>query len=262
MGVEYLPSMSLNRYRILSIHRHPLILTRRLHTPIKPPPPDPPPQDAHHALIQTYPRSLRRLASLLPDSHTRPSKSDLLKLSNNSFDRLRIRWKWLTIRGFRKFNADEWSALVSWILVGHLGWLVLGTTTFVGMVLWTANSLDLQGILPLSLSHNALSCTRSHVSLLPQQITSLVLYPTTLPKDPGSPSCPFPLLLSPSNMHSSPLMLRTKQLRIRTSAEPPQINHHPPQRLHLPPTDHLLRPPPTHHRPLLPLQLTRAHPAR
>ncbi|CDZ98593.1 Mitochondrial distribution and morphology protein family 31/32, fungi [Phaffia rhodozyma] len=107
---------------------------------------------SHEALIQTYPPSLRRLASLLPESQSRPSKHDLLKLSTNWFERLRIRWKWLTIRGFRKFNADEWSALVSWILVGHLGWLVLGTTTFVGMVLWTANSLDLQDYIARALS--------------------------------------------------------------------------------------------------------------
>ncbi|KAL7413000.1 mitochondrial distribution and morphology protein family 31/32 [Mrakia frigida] len=56
-----------------------------------------------------------------------------------------IRWRWWTTRGFRKFGPDEWSAVVSWVLVGHLGWLVLGTTTFFCMVLYTANSLSLQG---------------------------------------------------------------------------------------------------------------------
>ena len=126
-------------------------------TPPTPPPDPPPPSSTPHshpyrlALFSTYPDSLRRLASGFrhSDPHARPTKSDLLKLSDSFFQRMGIRWRWWTTRGFRKFGPDEWSAVVSWVLVGHLGWLVLGTTTFFCMVLYTANSLSLQGELSL-----------------------------------------------------------------------------------------------------------------
>lgn len=114
------------------------------------PPPHPPlrPHPTRTALLSTYPTSLRRLASQLDpssDPHARPTKSELLRLTDSWLDRLRIRWKWLTIRGFRRFNADEWSAVASWALVANLGWLVIGTTTFFSAVLLTAKVLNLQG---------------------------------------------------------------------------------------------------------------------
>lgn len=61
---------------------------------------------AHH--IQNYPRFLRRLAVSLPNPpHLhRPHRDDFLNIANNMWDRIRIRFKWLTIRGFRKWNAD------------------------------------------------------------------------------------------------------------------------------------------------------------
>lgn len=113
--------------------------------------PPPHPHTIRASLLSTYPRSLARLAALLPstpyalDPHHRPSKADLLKLTDSAWQRARIRWKWLTIRGFRRFNVDDWGAVVSWVLVGNIGWLVLGTGSFFGMVLLTANVFSLEG---------------------------------------------------------------------------------------------------------------------
>lgn len=68
-----------------------------------------PPDGIHdQSLLQSYPRFLRRLATSLPHQpHIhRPTRDDFLNVANNMWDRIRIRFKWLTIRGFRKFNAD------------------------------------------------------------------------------------------------------------------------------------------------------------
>jgi hypothetical protein len=113
--------------------------------------PPPHPHTIRASLLSTYPRSLARLGALLPstpfalDPHHRPSKADLLRLTDSAWERARIRWKWLTIRGFRRFNVDDWGAVFSWVLVGNIGWLVLGTGSFFGMLLLTANTFSLQG---------------------------------------------------------------------------------------------------------------------
>ncbi|TIA72582.1 hypothetical protein E3P91_01928 [Wallemia ichthyophaga] len=87
----------------------------------------------------------------LPHPHT-PTKEELLGLANGFFERLRIRWKWWTIRGFRKFNADDVSAFISWLLVGHIFWILIGTTTFFSAIFATANSLRLQNYIAGAIS--------------------------------------------------------------------------------------------------------------
>lgn len=113
--------------------------------------------------LQNYSRFFRQLAQSVPHIH-RPTKDDFLKLTSSFWHRLRIRFKWLTIRSFRKFNADDISAFFSFALVGHTLWILIGTlaykksshavwvnahdvlfsTTFVSVVIWMANSLRLQ----------------------------------------------------------------------------------------------------------------------
>jgi distribution and morphology protein 31 len=78
--------------------------------------------------------------------------------------RMRVRVRWFFIRNFRKFNADDISAFVTWFLVGQGLWILVGTsvgiatrcfplylfyfprTTFFSAVFAVANSLRLQGI--------------------------------------------------------------------------------------------------------------------
>lgn len=57
---------------------------------------------------------------------------------------MRIRLKWFTIRGWRRFNTDDLSAFLSWFVVGNTLWILIGTTTFVSAVFATLNSLSLQ----------------------------------------------------------------------------------------------------------------------
>ncbi|KII92176.1 hypothetical protein PLICRDRAFT_36966 [Plicaturopsis crispa FD-325 SS-3] len=105
--------------------------------PIPPPPPPP----AHN--LSNYPRFIRRLVLSLPHLH-RPTLDDFLNVSTGFWQRTRIRFKWFTIRSFRKFNADDMSAFVTWFLMSQTLWIFVGTTTFFSVVFATANSLRLQ----------------------------------------------------------------------------------------------------------------------
>ncbi|KAF3906231.1 hypothetical protein ABW20_dc0101891 [Dactylellina cionopaga] len=79
----------------------------------------------------------------LPQIH-RPSKEELLAAASSAWDRLRIRFKWLTIRQIRPFNMDEISAFFSWIILGNLAWIILGTTTFFSITIWLVNTVFAQ----------------------------------------------------------------------------------------------------------------------
>ncbi|KAJ6262409.1 hypothetical protein Dda_3217 [Drechslerella dactyloides] len=79
----------------------------------------------------------------LPQIH-RPSKEELLAAASSAWDRLRIRFKWLTIRQIRPFNLDEISAFFSWIILGNLAWIILGTTTFFSITIWLVNTVFAQ----------------------------------------------------------------------------------------------------------------------
>ncbi|KAJ8105092.1 hypothetical protein OPT61_g10387 [Boeremia exigua] len=53
---------------------------------------------------------------------------------------MRVRFKWLTIRSNRAFNADELYALFSWVLAAHVAWVILGTTTFFMLTVFLINT--------------------------------------------------------------------------------------------------------------------------
>jgi mitochondrial distribution and morphology protein 31 len=87
----------------------------------------PPGTTLHPHPWENYPAFIRRLLSVsLPHVH-RPTKDELLAVATGWWERLKIRFKWLMIRGFRKFNTDDLSAFVSWVVVGNAIWVVIGT---------------------------------------------------------------------------------------------------------------------------------------
>ncbi|ORY34330.1 mitochondrion organization and biogenesis-related protein [Naematelia encephala] len=89
-------------------------------------------------------RLIRNSTGLAANSPHRPTKDELLAAAGSWWERLRIRLKWFTIRGWRRFNTDDFSAFASWFVVGNTIWILIGTTTFVSAVLFTLNSLSLQ----------------------------------------------------------------------------------------------------------------------
>ncbi len=83
-------------------------------------------------LHDNYPRFFRRLAQSLPHV-SRPSKDDFLNAANGIVQRMRVRVRWFYIRNFRRFNADDISAFVTWFLVGQGLWILIGTSVWIVM---------------------------------------------------------------------------------------------------------------------------------
>ncbi|CAG5183925.1 uncharacterized protein ALTATR162_LOCUS10822 [Alternaria atra] len=97
-------------------------------------PPNPKPEAASAAKPL-----LDRLPHHLPHIY-RPSKAELLEAASGFWSRIKIHFKWLTIRSTRPFNADEIYALFSWIIAAHFAWIVLGTTTFFMLTIFLVNT--------------------------------------------------------------------------------------------------------------------------
>ncbi|THY60121.1 hypothetical protein D6C97_03837 [Aureobasidium pullulans] len=83
------------------------------------------------------------LMDRLPHLH-RPTKEELLAAATSFWQRLGIRFKWFSIKSARPFNTDDISAFISWILFGHILWVILGTTTFVSLVILAMNTVFAQ----------------------------------------------------------------------------------------------------------------------
>lgn len=104
-----------------------------------------PPQDDHHdTLTDSVSKYLH-----LPHLPHRPTKEELLAAASGFWERLKVRFKWFSIRSTRPFNADEWGAFLSWILFGHFVWILVGTTTFFSLVILTVNTVFAQGMVPV-----------------------------------------------------------------------------------------------------------------
>lgn len=71
----------------------------------------------------------------------RPSREELLAAATGFWSRLKVRFKWSAIRSARPFNADEIGAFFSWFLLGHVLWIILGTTTFFSLVIFAVNTV-------------------------------------------------------------------------------------------------------------------------
>lgn len=79
----------------------------------------------------------------MPNFH-RPTKEELLAAATGFWSRLKVRFKWLTIKSARPFNADEIFGFFSWILLGHVVWIIVGTTTFVSLAILAINTVFAQ----------------------------------------------------------------------------------------------------------------------
>lgn len=82
----------------------------------------------------------------LPKMPHRPTKEELLAAANGFWDRMKVRFKWMSIRSMRPWNADEWGAFVSWFMLGHLVWILVGTTTFFSLIIFSINTVFAQGL--------------------------------------------------------------------------------------------------------------------
>lgn len=80
----------------------------------------------------------------MPRVRSGPSRDELLASATNSLQRLNIRLRWALFKQVRPITTDDISAFFSWILVGNIIWILLGTTTFFSLVLFTMNTVFAQ----------------------------------------------------------------------------------------------------------------------
>ncbi|PRT55596.1 Mitochondrial distribution and morphology protein 31 [Wickerhamiella sorbophila] len=99
--------------------------------------------------------NLQRAFSTKPEPETPASKmskrelrhqdkQEMLSQAQGRLGRLAARFKWLMIRAQRPFNTDDLSAMFSWIIWGHILWIVLGTTTFLSLLIWFMSKFNLE----------------------------------------------------------------------------------------------------------------------
>lgn len=82
----------------------------------------------------------------MPQMPHRPTKQELLAAATGFWSRLRVRFKWFSIRSSRPWNVDDWSAFVSWFVLGNILWVFVGTTTFFSLVIFSINTVVAQGM--------------------------------------------------------------------------------------------------------------------
>jgi distribution and morphology protein 31 len=82
----------------------------------------------------------------MPKMPHRPTKEELLSAATGFWARLKVRFKWFSIRSVRPWNVDDWSAFISWFLVGNIVWILVGTTGFFSLVILSINTVVAQGI--------------------------------------------------------------------------------------------------------------------
>ncbi|AET39586.1 Mdm32p Ecym_4551 [Eremothecium cymbalariae DBVPG len=78
---------------------------------------------------------------LLQKNQQRITKQKLLNEASGFYERFKISTKWFLIRENRPFNGEEISTLFSWLILSQVVWVILGTTTFVSLLLFTANTV-------------------------------------------------------------------------------------------------------------------------
>lgn len=72
------------------------------------------------------------------------TREQLLQRANGVGARMWVRLRWLLKRSNRPWNTDDYSAIFSWLMVGNVLVLILGTTTFVLLVIFTCNTVFAQ----------------------------------------------------------------------------------------------------------------------
>ncbi|KAK5629958.1 hypothetical protein RRF57_005673 [Xylaria bambusicola] len=77
------------------------------------PQPEPVKQPAEESPVSKY-FHLPHLPSM-PHLPHRPTKEELLAAANGFWERLKVRFKWVSIRSMRPWNIDEWETLARWV---------------------------------------------------------------------------------------------------------------------------------------------------
>lgn len=78
----------------------------------------------------------------LTEVNLKVSKSQLLAQASSPLSRLWVHIKWPLTRNDRPFTIDELSAFASWLVMGNVLWIILGTTTFGLVTMYSIHTFD------------------------------------------------------------------------------------------------------------------------
>lgn len=70
------------------------------------------------------------------------TKSQLLAQAQNPVSRLWVHIKWPLTRNNRPFSLDDFTAFSSWLFMGNVLWIILGTTTFGLVTMYSVDKFD------------------------------------------------------------------------------------------------------------------------
>ncbi|KAM3065927.1 Mitochondrial distribution and morphology protein 31, mitochondrial precursor [Clarireedia jacksonii] len=112
--------------------------------PQKTPPTAPPPNGQASDTSEAPSASSRYHLPHMPKMPHRPTKEELLAAATGFWSRLKVRFKWFSIRSGRPWNVDDWSAFVSWFVLGNIAWIFIGTTTFFSLIIFSINTVVAQ----------------------------------------------------------------------------------------------------------------------
>jgi distribution and morphology protein 31 len=104
-----------------------------------------PPATKQSEPVKSTPSSSYLHLPHLPKMPHRPTKEELLAAATGFWSRLKVRFKWFSIRSVRPWNIDDWSAFISWFMLGNIVWILVGTTTFFSLVILSINTVFAQG---------------------------------------------------------------------------------------------------------------------
>ncbi|CCD24645.1 Mdm31p NDAI_0D03310 [Naumovozyma dairenensis CBS 421] len=85
--------------------------------------------------------------------HLIAEKNRRLSQATNIFQKLKINIRWILKKSYKPFNADDISAVISWVLVSNVIIFILWTTTFVSLIIYLLNSISLQDYLVKSIGN-------------------------------------------------------------------------------------------------------------
>ncbi|KAL3236724.1 Mdm32p [Nakaseomyces bracarensis] len=84
---------------------------------------------------------LRVRSILLAKNQERQTRQMLLRDADNFLERFKVKTKWVLIRGNRPFSRDELYTLFSWLVLSQILWVVVGTTTFLSLLIMAFNTV-------------------------------------------------------------------------------------------------------------------------
>lgn len=99
----------------------------------------------HHQHLRLLLRCYSNMPPHMPHLPHRPTKAEVLAQARGVFERFRVRVRFILMRSMRPWTLNDIGAVFSWLFLGQTLWLLVGTTSFVSLILWTANSLQFQG---------------------------------------------------------------------------------------------------------------------